>query len=300
MASKPPTTSAMATVDGTDVEYLDQGQGDAVLVVHGSPGGCDQGALLGQFLVDAGFRVIIPSRPGYLRTPLTNQNSSIDEQADAHVALMDALGIDRFAALCWSGGGPSTYRLAARHPQRVQAIVAVAALSGRHTWNETLGERLIMHTRAGFALLSAMVRWAPGQSVAGTLGAEGALSKSELKELTASVTADPKKSEFVLALSLMASHVPPRKLGIGNDQRNYASITDLELPRVQAPVLLIHGDVDRDVDLANSQFAAENLPNATLEVIPKGGHISFWIDPDADVLQQHAVTFLRSHTQADS
>ena len=52
------------------VEYLDHGDGPPVLFVHGSPGGCDQGAVMTEFLVARGFRTVSISRPGYLGSPL--------------------------------------------------------------------------------------------------------------------------------------------------------------------------------------------------------------------------------------
>ena len=58
------------------VEYVEAGGGPPVLFVHGSPGGSDQGALMGGFLAKAGFRVIAPSRPGYLDTPLSDETAA--------------------------------------------------------------------------------------------------------------------------------------------------------------------------------------------------------------------------------
>lgn len=57
------------------IDYLDQGQGLPVLVVHGSPGGHDQGALMAEFLLRGGLRAIIPSRPGYLGSELNEVNA---------------------------------------------------------------------------------------------------------------------------------------------------------------------------------------------------------------------------------
>ena len=37
------------------VEYIDHGDGPPVLFVHGSPGGCDQGAVMTEFLVARGL-----------------------------------------------------------------------------------------------------------------------------------------------------------------------------------------------------------------------------------------------------
>lgn len=74
------TSSRIATGFGP-IEYVDRGQGLLVLVVHGSPGGCDQGSLVADFLVRAGMRAVIPSRPGYPVTPPTEANRSIDGSA---------------------------------------------------------------------------------------------------------------------------------------------------------------------------------------------------------------------------
>ena len=82
-----------------------------------------------EFLVPNGFRAISISRPGYLGTPLTDALAEPDQQADLEIALMDTLGIDRFAVMCWSGGGPSSYRLAAKHGDRVTSLVTLAAVS---------------------------------------------------------------------------------------------------------------------------------------------------------------------------
>jgi pimeloyl-ACP methyl ester carboxylesterase len=96
------------------IEVARAGDGPPVLVVHGMPGGSDQALAMGAFLVDAGFGVVAPSRPGYLGTPL-GEHTAIDAQADLLASLMSALGHERFAVLAWSGGGPSAYRLVVRH-----------------------------------------------------------------------------------------------------------------------------------------------------------------------------------------
>ncbi len=49
--------SKIVTTELGDVEVIAAGDGEPVLVVHGSPGGCDQGALMAAFLVDRGFTV---------------------------------------------------------------------------------------------------------------------------------------------------------------------------------------------------------------------------------------------------
>jgi hypothetical protein len=96
--------SETATTPVGLVEYARIGDGAPVLVVHGSPGGYDQGAVLARFVVEAGCEAIVPSRPGYCGTPLGNLRTP-DKQAELLMALLDHLGVDRVGVLCWSGGG---------------------------------------------------------------------------------------------------------------------------------------------------------------------------------------------------
>lgn len=95
------------------VEVGRQGTGRPVLFIHGTPGGHDIGLTMGRFLVDAGFEVIAPSRPGYLGTPLLDRQG-IDSQADLMAALLDALGHPTSGLLTWSvEGRPATAMLSA-------------------------------------------------------------------------------------------------------------------------------------------------------------------------------------------
>ncbi|UDY34798.1 alpha/beta fold hydrolase [Dermatobacter hominis] len=272
-----------ATVDaelGT-IEYADVGSGDPVLFVHGSPGGSDQGELMTRFLVAAGRRVIAPSRPGYLGTALTDANSTPAAQAELHLALLDALGIDRVAVMCWSGGGPSTYLLASGHPERVSAIAALAAVSGPFTFKGGLEDRLLSG-RLGPWLVDEMAKHSGRSLVKSTLAEEGDLGTAELKELVEQVWDDPTKRSFVLELS---ATVAGRKVGLDNDHRQFPELPDLGLAAVSAPVLLVHGTADADVPPAHSDHALAALPEAELLSVDGGTHLAAWTDPTSDAVQ---------------
>src|SRR5690349_1661222 len=79
------------------IEYAEIGRGPPVLVVHGTPGGYDQPLRYLEATHRSGStHYIIPSRPGYLRTPLSVGSTPAD-QARAFAALLDALGTKRVA-----------------------------------------------------------------------------------------------------------------------------------------------------------------------------------------------------------
>ncbi len=110
------------------IEVQQAGQGVPLLVIHGSGGGHDQGMAWAQPLVRHGVRVIAMSRFGYLRTPRP-ADVSPQAQADAHVCLLDALGIDKAAVMGVSAGGPSAMQTAIRHPDRVTALALIVPIA---------------------------------------------------------------------------------------------------------------------------------------------------------------------------
>jgi pimeloyl-ACP methyl ester carboxylesterase len=292
MSTSPALQARTADTAFGRIDYLDQGQGAPVLVVHGSPGGHDQGALMTEFLVRGGLRAIIPSRPGYLGSELNESNGSIDGTADAHAALMAGLGIDRYAVLCWSGGGPSCFRLAVRHGDKLRALVALAAVSRRYEWHPGGDDRFMFGTALGNWILKIMGEHAQRALVSATLGSEGDLPKAELEALVAEVYADETKRRFVVDLAGTVSWRGARKAGLENDQARFAAITDLELARCTVPTLLVHGRVDTDVTPEHSEFAAAQIPGAQLEWVERGGHLAVFTDHDSDALQARILDFL--------
>ena len=92
-----------------DIEYAMVGDGPPVLYVHSGYGGADRA------LAIEGYRVVTPSRPGYLRTSLA-VGSSLEGQARMFATLLDSLGIPVVAVVTGSAGGPAALEFAARYP----------------------------------------------------------------------------------------------------------------------------------------------------------------------------------------
>lgn len=103
-------------------EYGDAGDGAPVLLVHGAGGGYDQGVFLGGLLLGEGFRLIAPSRFGYLQSQVP-EDSSLEAPADALACLLDALGIDRATVVAVSAGGLPGLAFARRYPRKKEARI---------------------------------------------------------------------------------------------------------------------------------------------------------------------------------
>lgn len=275
------------------IEIARAGDGPPVVLVHGTPGGADSSIAMGAFLVDAGFELIAPSRPGYLGTPLDGRES-FDSQADLLAALLDELGHPTASFLTWSGGGPSGYRLAVRHPGKLDRLVAFAAVSGNYeSPNEGFSDRLVMETKPGNWLLRQLTARAPKTTLKATLGAEGDLTRKELKAQVAEILGDPEQTDVVMEMARVVGDYEHRKAGVVNDRARFREIDSLELERIAAPTLVVVGDVDVDVPPSHSHHAAETIPGAELLVMEKGTHLALFAHPEARAAQARVVEFLR-------
>lgn len=284
-------TPRTAATERGAVGYTDSGgDGPPVLFVHGTPGGWDQAALMGRFLVDHGHRVIAPSRPGYPGTELDDGRATPAQQAGLHHALMTSLGVDRFSVVCWSGGGPSSYQLAIDRPESVRAVVAIAAVSQPYTF-EHPSEESALFGRPGAWLMRELARHAPHTTVKALVTEEGDLSKDDARRLVAAIWDDESLRRWVLDWATTV--IGPRSAGFANDREQFPELS-LDLGSVAAPVLLVHADTDADVPIAHSDHAASLLPASDRLTIEGGTHISVWTGPDQVATQSRIVATLRS------
>lgn len=290
-------TADQSTIADTSlgkVEFIEHGEGAPVLFVHGSPGGCDQGAVMTEFLVSKGFRTIALSRPGYLGTPLSDAVADPDQQADLEIALMDTLNIEKFGVMCWSGGGPSSYRLAAKHGDRVSALIALAALTMHYEFGNGINsiEYSLLTGSVGNWLLKEMAKHMPKTVVGMVASEEGDLTKEQAHALTEHIWNDETKREFVLKVSATISG---RHDGLKNDQKQFPKIGDLGLRSISTPTLLVHGTADSDVHPEQSENGIKELPNAELVRVENGTHLCVWTDPTSGDIQERIAAHLKNY-----
>ena len=294
---KADVAAVVADTSQGPIEYTDTGAGPPVLFLHGSPGGCDQGVLMSRFLA-VHHRIIAISRPGYLNTPLAERNRTPSAQADQVAELMSTLGIDRFGVMCWSGGGPVSYELAAAHPGRVAAVAVIAGVSTTFNPARTLrgrlemGEERMLFTRLGTWFANALVDKAAATAISTLVAGEGDMTRSQAIQLTAQIMSDPGQRQF--ATELFSTVTGNRKAGFNNDFEQFRTL-DLPLDAITAPVLLVHARTDADVPFEQSVRATDSLPNSRLMTIDVGSHLSAWLGPDAGAVQTAVVRHFRLH-----
>ena len=112
--------------DGRTLAYLEVGdpEGRPVFYFHGSPGSRLAGLLFDDLNRQLGIRMITLDRPGYGLSDFQEDRTYLDWPDDVS-ELADHLGIDRFAALGWSTGGPYAAAVAHEIPERLTVAAIV-------------------------------------------------------------------------------------------------------------------------------------------------------------------------------
>lgn len=116
------------TLDDMQMYYVDAGEGEPLLLLHGYTGASNDWAFcFDEFARE--YRLIIPDLRGHGRsTNPSGQYTQRQAARDVH-ALLNHLGINRFKAIGASGGGNILLHLATQQPECVEAMVLMSAVS---------------------------------------------------------------------------------------------------------------------------------------------------------------------------
>lgn len=119
--------------------YTDEGEGPAVLLIHGLPGSQRDFRWFTPHLL--GVRVLRVDQPGFGGTPVSTEPSVDPARRAAFLgATLDALGVDKVVAVGHSFGGLLAAELAAREPERVLGLGLLGSVGTReHRARRTFG-----------------------------------------------------------------------------------------------------------------------------------------------------------------
>jgi 2-hydroxy-6-oxonona-2,4-dienedioate hydrolase len=257
-------------------EYADVGDGPPLLMIHGTGGGFDQGLLFARRLIQQGFRVIAPSRFGYLGTGFP-ADPGPEAQADALADLMDSLGLDRIPVIGGSAGAIPALAFALRHPDRTRApvpIVPATFVPGRPAPPppNPLAAWIIEHGLRSDALVWAGLRLARRQMIATLLATDPDLVEAAAHDEQDRVSAI---LHGILPVSLKYE-------GLLNDARWAAAPPDYPLDRITAPTLAISVEDDRFGTADAARHIAASVPGAQELILPEGGHV--WVGHDQEIM----------------
>ncbi|WP_227998869.1 alpha/beta fold hydrolase [Nocardia australiensis] len=272
-----------AELDCGVVEYrFDQRGSTTVVVFHG--GHMNAGLALGEdVFVDAGYSVLVPSRPGYGRTPLST-GMTADGFADVTRSLCDHLGITRVAAVVGiSAGGPTAMATAARHPDLVERVIFQSAV-GPLPWPD---ERTRMAARLVFAAATERITWSAVRVIMRTapdLGLRmllGDLAALPARQVVAALSAENRR----LLIELFS------RMRSGRGFRNDLAAVAGSAGEVTQPTLVIASRNDGSVPFDHAEALASAIQHSSLVESQADSHF-IWLGQDWPAISGKIRNFL--------
>jgi pimeloyl-ACP methyl ester carboxylesterase len=250
--------------DGRTLHVYDTGgDGLALFWHHGTPNiGAPPRPLFGA-AERLGLRWVSHDRPSYGgSTPLPDR--TVGSVAGDVVGIADALGIEHFAVMGHSGGGPHALACAALLPDRVLGVVSMAGM-------------------APFGADG--LEWFAGMRESGAASLRAAVEGRAAKERhEATAEGDPDvfiardydtfAGEWSWVLDVVRPAIAAGRDGLITDDLAYVNPWGFDPERISVPVLIMHGARDQMVPSSHGLWLSKHLPTAELWLLPDDGHIS--------------------------
>lgn len=258
------STSKFVATSRGDVHYNEVGEGQPLILLHGSGPGATGWSNFAKNMSVLGekYRCIAIDMPGWGKSfPV-----SLEERKHAETALeiMDILGLEKAAFIGNSMGGATSIRFAAMHHDRVSHLITMGSGAG--------GVRLY---GAGDGPTEGLkVLWKAYRDP----------SPESMRELVEIMTFDKANAsdELVTQRSESARSRPDHLENFieGLGRPRFPFVSDDELRAISAPTLLIHGRDDRVVHFENSLYLVSLIPNSRLVLLNRCGHWAQVEHPD--------------------
>ncbi len=230
-----------------NMSYVDTGEGETILSVHGIFGGYDQAYdTCKDFSSD--YRIIAPSRFGYLGSDIMGDGTPA-EQATAYVELLDKLGIDKVYLLATSAGGSVAIRFALDYPERTKGLIlycsAMPFTEKPEKYSEYVGPPAFFCNDFTMFLISPLFDPIMGM---------------EPSTIYSMLPVGDRKNGVVLDASVTNLDMA----------RNY---DDYRIEELQVLTLVFHAKDDKLASYTDTEKAVKRFPNCTFIPFESGGHL---------------------------
>lgn len=240
--------------DGARLWWESQGEGDPVVLISGLAYPCEMFFRIRPALA-ADHRVLCLDNRGAGRTgDVPGAPYSVETMADDVLALLDEVGERRAHLFGTSMGGLIAQEIAMTAPERVRSLVLACTHPGvaHSVWDPE-----------AISLLTNRSSMTPEQAAEASLPFNYAPGTPR----------DRIEEDWAVRLPLAAS--PAGYLAQVQGTAGWSGLD--RLPALRVPTLVLHGELDRLVPVANGRRIAQEVPGAELTILPDANHV-FWTD----------------------
>lgn len=257
-------------VDEHRIAYLDQGQGPAVILVHGL-GGALWNWEYQQLPLSASHRVITLDLIGSGYSDKPDIEYRPEQVVDFLRGFMDTLNIHRASLVGNSMGAGVVCAMALTYPSRVDRLVLIGGLP--RDVREKLGDtylKMAVETRAPI-WLAEVGNWFLGRGMTRAVLSEIVHDQSLLTPAVIERSYQNRKRPGLIPPLIKLT----RNLDLW--EQGYA----LRLHEIRQPTLLLWGSEDRVFSPEVGRELHETIPGSRFELVPETGHMAQWERPDA-------------------
>jgi poly(3-hydroxyoctanoate) depolymerase len=238
---------------GLEVHTRDSGDGDPLLLLSGL--GCNADMWAPFVREFAGRRIICFDAPGTGMSSAPMLPVSIAALSELAANVLDFCDVAAADVVGFSYGGAVAQQLALDHPGRVRRLVLAATTCGLGSVPGPLQAMAVVANTLRLYSPTYFDRVAPAL-YGGATGREASGRTRDNNDGAA-------QSSYGYAMQLLGA----------------AGWTSLPfLDRIRHETLVINGDDDPLVPVANARLLAQRIPRATLEVVERAGHLFLWDD----------------------
>jgi pimeloyl-ACP methyl ester carboxylesterase len=275
-------TDSDALVDGVRLAYTDHGDGEPVVLIHGTPSHSYLWRNIAPRVRDAGYRTVVYDLLGFGRSerPI-GRDTSVTAQADVLVGLLDQLLIDSAHIVAHDIGGAIGQILAVRYPERVRRLMLIDTVTydswPSDTWRKIIRDNddsRYVHQADDFsAMLSRQLRM--------TVTNPNSMNDEILRNYLSPHDGAAGRASF---FTHQVSHY---------DSRHTEQIAD-QLPSLTLPVRVVWGADDRWQPVSYAERLCGDIPGAELSILANAGH--FLPEDAPDALTAEILAFLPNAT----
>ncbi|MCH5257731.1 MAG: alpha/beta hydrolase [Lachnospiraceae bacterium] len=238
-------------IDGFPVNYIDEGEGDVILLLHG------WGSNITLFdgiikTLSPNHRVIAPDMPGFGKTPEPQEAWSVDDYVDFIIKFIDNLGLNKFSVLVHSFGGRVLFKMNAREslPYVIDKVVLVdsAGIMPKKTVRQKIS--LKMYKIARSIMSTKVLHFLYPDAVENMRKKRGSADYNNATPIM--------RSTLVKVVNEDLTHL---------------------ISQVSCPTLIIWGDKDTATPIDDARQMEQLIADAGLVVCEGAGHYSFLEQP---------------------